>query len=282
MRQDPYTRLRKRIEMYIKKHPLPPKKENINKFKKLRLMETLLCSNPTLKKSYKLLRDDIIISNGGFGMKYAIKYCKKINNNTIIDDVFQQAQVGIIEAVDRFNPDLGWNFPTFAYHYVLKNIIDLIKENKLVKAPREMARNIKNVVDASAELITELEGNIPTAEEIKVRVMKNKCVDLTVDMIESIMQLIDLNSGASDETFVISITEDIVSQEETQECMTIMKTMITNELAHMNKELVDTIKMRFGIEYDRPYSIPEIRLLKDLDEEAIEKHKDTTRIYLNY
>jgi len=282
MKKDPYARLRKRIEAYINKYPLPPKAENIDNFRQLRLMETLLPGNPSLFKKYKALRDRIIISNGGFGMKYAIKYCRKINNNTIIDDVFQQAQVGIIEAVDRFDPEVGVNFTTFAFHYVLKNIIDLIKENKLVKAPREMARNIKNVLEASSELLTELQGNLPTAEEIKVRVMKNKAVDLKVNMIESIMKLIDLNSGASDETFIVGVTEDIASEDRSHEIMTVMRTMITNELSHLDKDIVDTIKMRFGIEYDRPYSIPEIKLLREMNDSTVEEYKDITRIYLNY
>ncbi len=224
----------------------------------------------------------LIISNGGFGMKYAIKYCRKVNDNTIIDDLFQQAQVGIIEAVDRFDPEVGVNFTTFAFHYVLKNIIDLIKENKLIKAPREMARNIKNVLEASSELLTELQGNQPTAAEIKIRVFKNKEVELKETMVEDIMQLIELNSGASEETFIVGVTEDIASDERSHEVMTVMRTMITNELAHLDDEIVDTIKMRFGIEYDRPYSIPEIRLLRQLDETTVEDYKDITRIYLNY
>ena len=124
--EDPYSRLKKTIDSYIKKFPLPAPDINLDRFRKLRLLETLL---PKRQKEYKQLRDAIIISNGGFGMKYAIKYCKKINDNSVIEDVFQQAQIGIIEAVDLFDPERGVNFTTFAYWHVMKCIIEFIKEN---------------------------------------------------------------------------------------------------------------------------------------------------------
>lgn len=275
-RVDHYKKLRKRIEAYIGRYPLPSRINNNKNFITLRLMQ----EDETKKVQYKRLRDTIIISNGGFGMKYAIAYCKKINDESIIEDIFQQAQMGIIEAVDRFDPHRGVNFTTFAWHYVRKCIIDFIKCNKIVAAPRDMARNIKNVSDVQDKLYTETEGEEVTAIEIKERLFKDKEIDLKEDMIRDIVHLIELNSAATKTAFITDIPEDLAYRED-HELYTRMTASLHKDLIKLDSDLLDLVKMRFGIDYDRPYSLPEIAIVKGLTAEEIEGYKEKTRVFLN-
>ena len=273
---DHYKKLRKRIDSYIGKYPLPSKEENNNSFKELRRLKKL--NNKSLK--YKKLRDTIIIRNGGFGMKYAIAYCKKINDDSIIEDIFQQAQMGIIEAVDRFDPSREVNFTTFAWHHLKKCIIDFIKCNKVVSAPRGMARNIRNVSETRDKLYTEKSGEKSTPTEIKERLIEDKGIELNEKMIKDVVHLIELNSAAHNETFITTLTEDIVYMEE-HELYTKLESSLLKELVGMDDELLELVKMRFGIDTDRPYSLSEIAILKDLTPEKIEHYKEKTKIFLN-
>lgn len=274
---EPYSRLKKRIDSYISKYPLPSREVNTQRFQRLRELE----SDPDHQNEYTKLRDEIILSNGGFGMRYAIKYCRIINDSSVIEDVFQQAQIGLIESVDLFDPDVGVNFTTFAYWYVIKCIIEFIKENKVVKVPRSMARNIKNVKDVSDVLYSENGGRQPLGQEVQKRLKKTKDIDISVDVINDIMRLIELNSAATDETFLIGSIEDLSGDDTKNESIVLMKTMILSEFADLNDDLVDIIKMRFGIDYERPFSIPEIRLMKNINDDVIEDYKEDTRIFLN-
>jgi DNA-directed RNA polymerase sigma subunit (sigma70/sigma32) len=274
---DPYSRLKKRIESYVSRYPLPDKDENKERFRTLRKLK----SDPKKQAEYKEIRDQIVISNGGFGMKYAIKYCRKISDNTIIEDMFQQAQIGILEAVDLFDPDYGVNFTTFAYHHVKKCLIEFIKENKLVKVPRSMARNIKNVKEVHNALFSENYGKNPTAVEIKVRLIKTKDIELKEEMIEDIVRLNDLNSGVNDETFIVGSVEDLPDEENTHEALVLLRSMIMNELSELDDGLIDIIRMRFGIECERPFSIPEIRLMRRLSDSKIEEFETVMNYRLN-
>lgn len=275
---DPYSRLKKRIESYVGRYPLPTREVNNDRFRQLRKLKLSL---PKKQEEYDKIRDKIVISNGGFGMKYAIKYCRKINDNSVIEDVFQQAQIGIIEAVDLFDPDYGVNFTTFAYHHVKKCIIEFIKENKLVKVPRSMARNIKNVKEVHNQLFSENLGKHPNPIEIKKRLKETKKIDLKEEMIGDIVRLNDLNSGTSDETFIVGTVEDLPSEQNGHEALVLLRSMIMNELSELDEDMINIIKMRFGIECERPFSIPEIRLIRRLNDNKIEEYKERTRTFLN-
>lgn len=277
---DPYTKLKQRLQPYIDKYPLT-KEGNIPKFKQLRLLETLLDSHPELIQKHKELRDELIISNGGFGMKYAIKYCKFINDSNVIEDIFQQAQIGLLEAVDRFDPNRKVNFTTFAWHYVRKCIIDFIKKNKLVTAPREMARNIKNVSDVYDILYTKSGGKQVLPIEIQEKLFKMKEIYLKIPMIKDILQLIHLNSSESQVNFVVEITDDIIDENTYNEGCLILKSILLKDLNLMDNDTLNIVKMRFGIDYERPHSISEIKLLKGLTDKEIETYKENTKEYLN-
>ena len=196
-----YARLRKRIDTYVKRYPLPTNYENLEMFERLK---ELRCKLPSNKKEYGKLRSYLIVCNGAFGMQYAIRYCKKLSDSSIIEDIFQQSQIGIIEAVDRYNPDLisqktgePVHFTTFAFHYVRKCIVDFIKSNKLVIAPRDVAKNMKHVSDILDRLVVEKKGLIVTNKEIREKLLKEKKIDLTEEKIEEIIELISLNSAGT-------------------------------------------------------------------------------------
>lgn len=276
-KNEAYARLRKRIESYVNRYPLPSREVNHQNFVRLRELEVM----PKRAREYRSLRERLIVSNGGFGMKYAIKYCKIINDENIIEDIFQQAQIGIIEAVDRFDPERGVNFTTFAFHYVRKCIIDFIKLNKLVVAPRDMARNIKHVSEMQDKMFTESGGQQATSKDIKKALKKRKGLDLNEKMVGAIVKLIDLNSSSPDETFISGRIDDIPGTSDDHEVNIILRSMILTEIRTLDDPILDVVKMRFGIDYERPYSIPEIKILRSLSDEDIEFYKEQTRVFLN-
>ncbi len=273
-----YFKLRKRLESYIGQYPLPTRKQNTENFKKLRKLEKTL---PRDQHVYDKLREFAIVSNGGFGMKYAVTYCRKINNNSLIEDIFQQSQIGIIEAVDKFDPKYKVNFTTYAYWYVKKCIVDFIKKNKIVVAPREIAKNMKNVSTVHDKVYTEQRGGPVLAKDIKNKLKEVKSIDLEENKINEITKLVYLNSSLSENPFIIESTSDISDSIECSDCITIIKSIILNEIRELDNTLVEIIKMRFGIGYDRPYLMSEIQLLKRLSNKEMDTFKEQTKMFLN-
>ena len=270
---DNYYNLRKQLNRYIKKYPLPPKKENINRFKTLCALRAKL---PDTQIEYDDLRKTIIISNGGFAMKYAISYCKQINDSSLINDLFQQAQIGIIEAVDRFDPYRNVNFTTFAYYYVLKCIIDYLKKsNKLISVNRNIARFIKHISDARDVLFTNNNGFEPSVSDIKNYLLYNKDIDLKNDVIVQLLNLIELNSSASDVSFTTNNFDDIKVFDD-DSAILLFKLEIHKHMQTVNSEQLKLIYMRFGIDNDRPYNLEEIKFIKNLSDNDITLLLQTT------
>ena len=273
--QTTYKRLRKRILSYTENYPIPTPAENTENFKILRQLEKA--------KKYKeadKLRKDIIISNGAFGMKYAIKYSRLVNDRHIIEDLFQQSQIGLIEVTDKYDPYIGINFTTYAWHYVRKCIVDYIKKNKIVIAPRDIAKNLKVVTQALDKIYTDTKGCLVRAKEVQ-KELQSRGINISESIIEDTMLLIDLNSTGSSNTFMVGSVTELASEDNNKETNMLLKSLILKDISDIDPKVLDIIKMRFGIEYKRPFSLSEIKMIKGLSTKDIERAKEYTKAFLN-
>jgi len=79
------------------------------------------------------------------------------------DDLLSQAIVGLIEAIDRFDPARGVKFNTFAYYRIRGAVMDLLREFDWV--PRSLRAKSNDVVNTISRLTGSL-GRPPTDEEV--------------------------------------------------------------------------------------------------------------------
>ena len=79
------------------------------------------------------------------------------------DDLLSQAIVGLIEAIDRFDPSRGVKFNTFAYYRIRGAVMDLLREFDWV--PRSLRAKSGDVVNTISRLTGTL-GRPPTDEEV--------------------------------------------------------------------------------------------------------------------
>ncbi len=93
------------------------------------------------------------------------------------DDLVQAGLVGLIEATQRFDPDLGFSFSTFAGRRIEGAVLDLLRRADW--APRSVRRNERVLHDIDAELTAAL-GRKPTAAEL------GSAMGTTADQIHSI------------------------------------------------------------------------------------------------
>lgn len=275
---DVYVQLKNYIDTYKENYPVPTNPQNKERFLKIRQLEA---ENKTDTLEYKNIRNTLIVTNGAFAMKYAIIYCKMLNEIKIIDDIFQCSQFGIIEAVDRFDPSINVNFTTFAYHYVKKNIIDYIKTVKVVKAPRIMAKNIKHVNEIRNELIGLFAGKQVTCEDIQETLLLKRDIDIDLKTIDDIVVLIELSSAANEDSFITDNIDSIPIEDTDNEIYSLLTSLVEKELKIFDDDTKDLIKLRFGIGYEKPYSLSEIKFLKSLSDDDIESFKEITRISLS-
>ena len=114
-------------------------------------------------KSNKKLRDEIIVQYI-YLTKYVIGRIKlNLPPNFAIEDITSFGVEGLIDAIERFSPDKGAHFETYAIMRIRGTIIDKIRSQDWL--PRSTRKKIKDIKTAAEKLKQEL-GRTPTTEEI--------------------------------------------------------------------------------------------------------------------
>ena len=72
------------------------------------------------------------------------------SNNSNREDLFQAGMVGVIEASKKYDSSSNVKFSTFAYKYILGEVLKYLREDRNIKISRDIIReyhNINNIKD---------------------------------------------------------------------------------------------------------------------------------------
>ena len=139
------------------------------------------------------MKKDILIlikENSNLIYKIASKYSKFSN----IDDLYQVGVIGLINAYNNFDCNKLTKFTTYAYTYILGEILNFVRIDKSIKVSKEYLAIFKKY-NKYKELLSQKLGRIPSNYEIseKMNINLNDLneVILTGDYVMSLDQEID-------------------------------------------------------------------------------------------
>ncbi|MDT4292270.1 sigma-70 family RNA polymerase sigma factor [Methylomonas sp. MO1] len=117
------------------------------------------------KRELRSLRQQMISANTGLVAFVAHKYK---TSNLSFEDLMQEGLVGLIKAVDRFDPDRGICFSTYAIYWIRQAISRLIvKQEKIVRLPVALAEKAATVFEAMRSCYLKYE-RWPSIAELKL------------------------------------------------------------------------------------------------------------------
>lgn len=109
------------------------------------------------------LRAELIEAHIGLAEYLARRFS---NRGETVDDLTQVASVGLLKAVDRFEPDRGVEFTTYATHTIVGELKRHFRDKGwAVRAPRRMQELYLRLSKVTATLSQEL-GRSPTVDEL--------------------------------------------------------------------------------------------------------------------
>jgi RNA polymerase primary sigma factor len=192
-------------------------------------------------------------------LKFVVSYVKKYRGMGLsLLDLIDEGNVGLIEAAKRFDPTRHVRFISYAVWWVRQAIIHALTQySRIFNIPQKLSDQISQMRKRTSELKVEL-GRDPTREEIAA-VMKISEVD-----VEDLEILAERNLSLSDTYNDGDLeVEDRISDPASPSVeYQIIKASVQQQIREVLGELDDkealVLKLRFGLDDDRPRTLQEI------------------------
>ncbi|QPK64426.1 sigma-70 family RNA polymerase sigma factor [Methylomonas sp. LL1] len=204
----------------------------------------------TKLRSYRLelkqLRQAMIAGNTGLVAFVAYKFRA---SSLSFDDLMQEGLVGLIKAVDRFEPDRGNCFSTYAIFWIRQAISRLIvKQDKVVPLPVALAEKSSPIFEAMRNCYTQHE-RWPSLAELKA------CCDLSEQEIKTIsgyyQSTFSYDTNAHTDDDGMSMMEKMQQQQFSQPLDDLIESdlarFVNKAVATLPEKQASILAMRFGL-----------------------------------
>lgn len=180
-------------------------------------------------------------------LRLVIKIAKQYRDRGLsFEDLIQEGNLGLWKAVQRFDPERGFRFSTYAVWWIRQSMVQAISEKaKLIKIPLHVEREYWRAKRIAEQLRHEL-GREPSVDELAARCSMPAGRLRHIYNINQDHQSIDAPAWEEqDESLVEMLKLDVSSDEEA--ARTLLREYIGELLACLNCRERDVIKLRYGL-----------------------------------
>ncbi|MFQ3678759.1 MAG: sigma-70 family RNA polymerase sigma factor, partial [Fimbriimonadaceae bacterium] len=142
-------------------------------------------------------------------MRLVINIAKTYRSRAIpLEDLIQEGAIGLMQAAERFDPDKGFRFSTYATHWIRQAIGRAIdNKSKAIRLPAHVSQSLRRIEKERMRLAREL-GKDPTPDQIAAALgISSKKLTMLVQSSQELLSL-DMTVGDSSGTTLGGLIRD--------------------------------------------------------------------------
>jgi RNA polymerase primary sigma factor len=209
-------------------------------------------------------REEMIKAN----LRLVVNIAKRYANFCLpLQDLIEEGNVGLLKAVERFDPDKNCRFSTYATWWIKQSIRRALTDHsRMIRIPSYM-RELLNKAEEVTDSLTSENGIPPTISEVasaieekpghKMRTENILRISSSLSHMQSLDKICDQRDLIEDPSF----QQEEINSEDLERLEILLKS-----LSIKRKEI---IRMRFGLGGTKPLTLQEISERVDLSRERV-------------
>ncbi|MEO0795413.1 MAG: RNA polymerase sigma factor RpoD/SigA [Verrucomicrobiota bacterium] len=220
-----------------------------------------------IMKGDEAARQKMIQSNLRLVVKIAYDYS---NFGLPLLDLISEGNIGLIKAVERFDPDKGGKLSTYAAWWIKQSIKRaLANQSKTIRLPVHLVDKIAKIRKTAMQLQEELERE-PTDEEIGLVLEMSPSKVAHLKSVSVRPSSLDAPVGDDESTQLGELVgdENAMTPYQTLSGKSLM-TDINDMIDALDEREAEIVRLRFGLKGDRPMTLEEVGAEFDVTRERV-------------
>jgi RNA polymerase primary sigma factor len=205
----------------------------------------------------KKARDKLIEKN----LRLVVSVAKKYRGMGLpFGDLIQEGNIGLMKAADKYDPERGWRFATYATWWIRQAIQRAVaNKGRTIRVPVHMGEKMRKMARVYNELSAELSRD-PTDEEVAERIGWD--VDRVKDVKSAIPDATSLNRPLSSEEDSSELGDFIEDERESGVASEVVRELETRRLMESVERLPErqrrVLVRRYGLDSEEPATLADL------------------------